>query len=128
MNIINILLVGVGGGLGSIARYLVSKWADRNFTSVFPYGTLTVNIVGSFLLGALLALLMKKTGLHTHEWKLFLVTGFCGGFTTFSTFAGENVTLFSQKFPATALLYIVASVAGGLLAVWAGFALSRNFF
>ena len=128
MNIVNVLLVGAGGCLGSIARYVTVYSIDRKLNSIFPYGTITVNFAGSFILGFVLALLMKKTGTHPQEWKLFLATGFCGGFTTFSAFAAENINLFGQRFPATALLYISASVIGGLVAVWAGFAMAKNLF
>ena len=128
MNVLNILLVGAGGCLGSVARYVAVTSIDKKLNSIFPYGTAAVNIAGSFVLGFVLALLMKKTGTHLHEWRLFLITGFCGGFTTFSAFAGENLNLLEQKFPATAVLYISVSVVGGLLAVWAGFAMTKNFF
>jgi CrcB protein len=101
---------------------------DRRLLSIFPYGTLVVNITGSFLLGVILAWAAKKTGTHADEWKLFLGTGFCGGFTTFSAFAAENLVLFEQKLTAAALLYILASIVGGLVAVWLGFAVSRAMF
>lgn len=126
MNIMNALLVGAGGCLGSIARYLTVISVDKRLNSVLPFGTLTVNIAGSFVLGFVLALVMRKTGTHMQEWKLFIGTGFCGGFTTFSAFAAENVSLLEQKFPATALAYITVSVVAGLLAVWLGFALAKN--
>lgn len=126
MNAMHILLVGAGGFIGSIFRYVTVLSVDRKFNAVFPYGTLTVNILGSFVLGFLMVLFLKKTGTHPVEWKLFLATGFCGGFTTFSAFAAENISLFEQKFPATAMLYIAISVTGGLLAVWAGFAAARS--
>lgn len=126
MNVMHILLVGAGGFIGSIFRYMTVLSIDRKMNAVFPYGTLTVNVVGSFVLGFLMALFLRKTGSHPVEWRLFLATGFCGGFTTFSAFAAENVNLLGQKFPATALLYIAISVTGGLLAVWAGFAMGRN--
>lgn len=126
MNVIHILLVGAGGFIGSIFRYMTVLSIDRKMNAAFPYGTLTVNVVGSFVLGFLIAVFLRKTGIHPVEWRLFLATGFCGGFTTFSAFAAENVSLFDQKFPATALLYIAISVTGGLLAVWAGFAVARN--
>jgi fluoride exporter len=126
MNIFNILLVGAGGCLGSVARYVTVVSIDKRLNGVFPYGTLAVNVLGSFLLGFVMAMLVRKTGSHLQEWKLFLGTGFCGGFTTFSAFAAENVGLFQQKFPATAILYIAGSVLLGLLAVWLGFAMARN--
>lgn len=126
MNILNLLLVGAGGCIGSMARYITVLSVDKKLNALFPFGTAIVNVVGSFLLGFLLAFLMKKTGSHPQEWKLFLGTGFCGGFTTFSAFAAENANLFQQKFPGTALLYIAITVALGLLAVWSGFAVGRN--
>ena len=127
MNTTHVLLVGAGGFFGSIARYLTVISVDKKLNSIFPFGTLTVNIVGSLILGFFLALIAKKTGAHTDQWRLFIGTGFCGGFTTFSAFAVENVNLFQEKFPAWSLLYIIVSVVGGLLAVWTGFAISRAF-
>lgn len=126
MNVINILLVGAGGCLGSMARYITVSSLDRKVNSVFPYGTLTVNLLGSFILGFVMALVLKKTGTHHDEWKLFLGTGFCGGFTTFSAFAAENMNLFEQRFPGTAMVYIAISLIGGLLAVWMGFVLAKD--
>jgi len=126
MSIVNILLVGAGGCLGSMVRYLTVVSIDKKLNSVFPFGTFTVNLLGSFILGVVMAMILKKTGTHHEEWRLFIGTGFCGGFTTFSAFAAENMNLFEQKFPGTALLYIAFSLIGGLLAVWTGFALTRN--
>ena len=80
----NLLLVALGGGLGSVCRYLVSRMVE----SSFPWGTFAVNILGSLLIGLLVALVGK--GIVSNEIKLLLVTGFCGGFTTFSTFANES--------------------------------------
>ena len=127
MNIIHLLLVGTGGCIGSMVRYLAVIAVDKKLNSIFPYGTLAVNIIGSFALGLLLAWMTKKTGVSAMQWKLFLGTGFCGGFTTFSAFAVENFNLIEQKFPATAAFYIFASVAAGIFAVWGGFALARSF-
>lgn len=126
MNITYLLLVGAGGFFGSIARYFTVISVDKRLNSVFPFGTLTVNILGSFVLGVLLALLARKAGNYTEQWRLFLGTGFCGGFTTFSAFAVENFNLLQAKFPGSAFLYIIVSVGGGLLAVWSGFAISRG--
>ena len=125
MNITHLLLVGAGGFFGSIARYLTVISFDKRLNSIFPFGTLTVNIAGSLILGFLLAWAARKTGQHADQWRLFLGTGFCGGFTTFSAFAVENVNLFQEKFPTSAIVYIMVSVVGGLLAVWTGFAISR---
>ena len=125
MNIYNVLLVGAGGFIGSIARYLAVVNVDKRFNSVIPYGTLTVNLAGSFLLGLILAMAMKKTGVTSDQWKLFLGTGFCGGFTTYSAFAFENLNMFEQKYPGSAMIYIMISLAGGIMAVWAGVLLGR---
>ena len=86
----NLLLVAFGGAVGSVGRYLVSKWLEGGF----PWGTLTVNIVGCLLIGFLTGLVTKGT--LSPEMKLLLVTGFCGGFTTFSTFARSS---FARSFP-----------------------------
>jgi CrcB protein len=126
MNLMHVFLVGAGGFIGSVARYLTVISVDRRLSTQFPYGTLTVNLVGSFILGFLMAIFIKKTGLH--EWRLFLSTGFCGGFTTFSAFTAENMNLLEQKIPGTALIYIASSVIGGLLAVWTGFVLARSIY
>lgn len=125
MNMLHMLLVGAGGFIGSIARYLTVVTVDKRLNALFPYGTFLVNLIGSLLLGFLVAWMAKKTGASALQWKLFLGTGFCGGFTTFSAFAVENVNLFANKHPGTGVLYIVLSIAAGLFAVWAGFALAR---
>jgi fluoride exporter len=126
MSVMHVLLVGAGGCIGSMTRYLTVVSIDRKLNSVFPFGTITVNIVGSFVLGFLLAIAMKKTGANTLEWRLFLGTGFCGGFTTFSAFAVENLNLFGQKSPGIALVYILCSLAGGIAAVWVGMLAGRS--
>ena len=126
MNLYNALLVGAGGFMGSIARYLGVISIDKRLNSIFPYGTLAVNLLGSLLLGFILASVVKKTGIANDQWRLFIGTGFCGGFTTFSAFAFENLNLLEQKFPGSALVYILMSVAGGILAVWGGVLLGRT--
>jgi len=123
MDIYKILAVGLGGFLGSVSRYITVKSVDEKLNAIFPYGTLTVNIIGSLLLGIIYTLALKKAGV-TENWKLFLGAGFCGGFTTFSAFAWENFSLFQQKFIGTSLLYMLASLVLGILAlavgVWIG--------
>ncbi len=110
--------VALGGALGSVARYLavngLATWLGR----AFPYGTLTVNVVGSFLMGLALALLVQR-GLLGEPWRAGLMVGVLGGFTTFSAFAGETLLLAQQR-PAAALLNIGLHLALCLLAVWAG--------
>ncbi len=116
---IKLLVIGVGGFAGSILRYVIGKSIDGKISSSFPLGTLTVNIVGSFIIGFVYMLAMRKVGI-TENWRLFLGAGFCGGFTTFSAFAWENVNLLDQKLLGTSLIYISASIVLGLLAIVAG--------
>ena len=110
--------VALGGALGSVTRYLavngLAAWLGR----AFPYGTLAVNVVGSFLMGLALALLVQR-GLLGEPWRAGLMAGVLGGFTTFSAFAGETLLLAQQR-PAAALLNIALHLALCLLAVWAG--------
>ncbi|MCR5129868.1 MAG: fluoride efflux transporter CrcB [Prevotella sp.] len=114
----NLLLVALGGAVGSVGRYLVSKC----FEGAFPWGTLTVNLLGSLLIGFLVGLVAKGT--LSPEMKLLLVTGFCGGFTTFSTFANESFTMMKAGDALLTAVYIGASVALGILAVYLGMKIS----
>lgn len=124
MSFYKILLVGCGGFFGSIARYITAQTIDSRLNAVFPYGTLAVNIAGSLILGIIFGIFSQKSGDWTNV-KLLLITGFCGGFTTFSAFAFENLQLFQQRLVGTALLYIITSLVFGLLAVWVGVAIGR---
>jgi CrcB protein len=124
MTTYKILIVGFGGFIGSAARYIVVKTVDGRLNALFPYGTLTVNIVGSFLLGMIYMLAQRKAGL-SDEGRLFLGVGFCGGFTTFSAFALENFNLMQQKLPGISLIYITVSIILGILALAAGIWASR---
>jgi fluoride exporter len=126
MNFSSILIVGAGGFLGSIARYVTVRSIDQKLNAVFPYGTITVNIAGSFILGVLVGM-MGKQSLGSDNWKLFLGTGFCGGFTTFSAFALENVSLLQGRLASTSITYTLISLILGFLAVIAGAALGRIF-
>jgi CrcB protein len=125
MSFAHVLIVGLGGFLGSIARFLAVRSIDGRLNNVFPYGTLSVNLVGSFILGFVITYLSRKGG--DDQWKIFLGAGFCGGFTTFSAFAWENLTLFQGRLMSVSLLYIAASLVGGLLAVTFGSWCSRFF-
>jgi len=124
MNIYKLFIIGLGGFLGSVFRYIIVKSVNEKAPSLFPYGTLTVNVVGSFLLGIVYMIAMRKMGLSENA-KLFLGVGFCGGFTTFSAFAMENFSLIDQKMMGTSLLYISLSVVVGILAFAAGVWVSR---
>jgi CrcB protein len=124
MTIYKLFIIGLGGFLGSVSRYIIVKSVNEKVHSLFPYGTLTVNIVGSFLLGIIYMIAMRKIGL-SENGRLFLGVGFCGGFTTFSAFAMENFSLIDQKMMGTSLLYISLSVVTGILAFAAGVWVSR---
>jgi len=124
MNLYTLFIVGLGGFVGSTLRYLTVRLVDTKLNALFPFGTLTVNIVGSFLLGLIYMLAMRKVGISENA-KLFLGVGFCGGFTTFSAFALENFSLIEQKLIGTAVLYIIASVVMGILALAFGIWASR---
>lgn len=113
-----VLLVFLGGGFGSVLRYLVGKFLNSTETGI-PYGTFAANILGSLLIGIILGLAAKNDSL-TQNQTLLLATGFCGGFTTFSTFAYENhVFLKSGDFTSFAI-YTIASFIVGFLAVFLG--------
>lgn len=118
------LLVGFGGFLGAIVRYLVATWAARRFGLTFPWGTFAVNISGSFILG-FFATLSARLG-WADGWRLFVAVGFVGAYTTFSTFEWETLGLLADaKRVGAAALNIVGSVAAGLLAAFLGAALAR---
>jgi fluoride exporter len=120
------LLVALGGALGSVMRWLVSGWVQRlSPTSTFPWGTLTVNAVGSFAIGALLTLSLERA-LVSPQSRLFLVTGVLGGFTTFSAFSWESLALVRDAQWPAALGYVFGSLAVGLLAAFAGAALAAR--
>lgn len=119
-----LLFVAVGGAAGSVLRYFTWVAVSRFFSSAFPLATFIVNVVGCFLVGFLIGFLEKQQ-LTDSGIKWLLVTGFCGGFTTFSTFGHENISLFQSGNPALAFAYIGASLALGLAAVWLGLFLSQ---
>jgi fluoride exporter len=120
----NILWVGIGGGAGSIARYLCQRAMSSWFLNPFPIGTFVVNVSGCFLIGLLHAIAVKTNILNPGS-RLLLTTGFCGGYTTFSTFANENAELIRTGNFLTPALYISLSVLLGVAAVFAGDALLR---
>ena len=120
----NIVMVALGGSAGSILRYLCQRWVYQFYPHPFPWGTLLVNIAGCFLIGVFYSI-AEKSSLLTSEWRLLLTTGFCGGFTTFSAFAFENLTLFRSGDISYFLLYILASVVMGIAAVLGGITLIK---
>ncbi len=120
-----LFIIFFGGGLGSILRYLVNRWVAGLVTSAFPYGTFLVNITGCFLIG-FLVFFTERFGPSSLNWRLFLVTGFCGGYTTFSSFSFENIQLMTNQHIFTLLLYTLGSIALGFAATYVGIVLARN--
>jgi CrcB protein len=120
----NLLLVGLGGGLGSMARYLCQRWMNQLYPHHFPWGTFAVNITGCLLIGIFWGMSFRSFATN-ESWKLFLMTGLCGGFTTFSAFTLEGIGLMKENRMALFFLYIGASVITGLLATWIGMKISR---
>ncbi len=120
MLIRNIILVGSGGMIGSVMRYMASIMIRQEH---FPYATWVVNLLGSLLIGMIMGLSTKQDGFA--DWRLFLATGVCGGFTTFSAFAWENLQLLQQQRYSAFVLYMMGTVVLGLLAVTLGYWLTK---
>ena len=118
------LLVFLGGGLGSSLRYLVTI-AMNQYSKVLPFGTFTVNILGCLLIGMILGYAQKENTLTSNQ-ILLLATGFCGGFTTFSAFANENLELIKNGEIFNFSVYTIGSVLIGILAVYIGFYLTNR--
>lgn len=116
----DLLAVFVGGGLGSVARYLSGLVFLQRFGPGFPYGTLAVNLTGCFLIGIVAELAQTRAFGSGSAARVFLVVGILGGFTTFSTFAYDAVTLAGEALSIPAILYVLASVVGGIVAAFVG--------
>jgi fluoride exporter len=119
----NFLFVGLGGGIGAMLRYYFSSVIKH---TTFPYNTLLINIAGSLLIGIVFGL-TEKSNVISDQLKLFLATGICGGFTTFSAFSVENMQMLKEGDYTTAAVYIFASVALCIVAVFAGFKIINQF-
>ena len=115
-----IILVGIGGAIGSMLRYLL----QRQLNADFPLGTLTVNLLGCFIIGILWALVAKSELSNT--WRIALMAGFCGGFTTFSSFTLESLQLLQDNRYLFFTVYIISNVVIGLLATFAGYKIFSN--
>ena len=120
------LIVFLGGGLGAAARHGANLLVARAISSGFPFGTLAINVLGSFLMGAIVGYLAFRGEVSQH-WRLFLTTGILGGFTTFSAFSLETVLLYERGQLAMAIFYVVASVGLAIAGLFAGLSLLRHF-
>jgi CrcB protein len=123
----NILIVGTGGFIGSVMRYLVQIFVEKGMATTFPWGTFIANIAGSFIIGIVFAI-AEKGNLMNSEWRIFLAVGVCGGFTTFSSFAYNNLNLLKDHSYGQLLLNVGGSLFFGILAVYLGIILVRAIF
>jgi len=121
----HLLLVVVGGGMGAGTRYLLGTYVSRLYSGLFPIGTFLVNLTGSFLIGMLMTAFVYRTKIDP-AWRLFLVTGFLGGYTTFSSFEWETLAAIKGGVPLIALSNVLLSVVLGFVGVWAGSLLTRG--
>ncbi len=122
-----IFIVGAGGFIGSVLRYLVQVFVEKGLMSTFPWGTFVANIAGSFIIGAVYAL-AEKGNLMSAEWRMFLAVGICGGFTTFSSFAYNNLTMLKEGVYGQFIWNVGGSLFFGLLAVYMGMLLVRAIY
>jgi len=118
-----ILAIGLGSFIGGISRYLITLFIQNKFLSTFPFGTLCVNILGCFLIGVIYGLSDK--GNISPTWRLFLATGIMGGFTTFSSFSNETVSMLRDAEYVPAFSYVAFSVMFGLAATFGGISLIK---
>lgn len=121
----NYIVVFAGGGIGSVARYMVATWIGQRWGRSFPFGTFIVNVSGSFLIGLLMTLMAERF-LENPEWRLLIVVGGLGGYTTFSTFEYETGKLMAAGELIYAALNIVLSVIAGFAALKLGEVIARS--
>jgi len=121
-----ILLIAIGGGVGAVFRFLLSKGAQTLLGFTFPYGTLAVNIIGSFLIGLISIVIFEHVGEMAQDLRSLLIVGLLGGFTTFSSFSLETVSLWENRELFKTGLYLIFSVALCLVATWCGLTLGRR--
>jgi fluoride exporter len=119
-----IIYIAIGGAIGSVLRFLTTFFVSKIWSNQFPLATFIANLAGCFLIGLFIGILTKNN-LAESNLKWFLVTGFCGGYTTFSAFGIENYNLLQNNNPLMAFGYISLSVILGLFAVWFGLLLSK---
>ena len=122
------LLVGAGSFIGGNARYIIGRWAGTMVDARFPLGTFVINVVGSFILGLIAGFLSSRSVAHSDAIRLALGVGFCGGFTTFSTFEFETHALFEDGIWLTAVANMALSLFAGLAAVRFGLVAAKSWF
>lgn len=122
-----ILIVGAGGFLGSVCRYLTQIFVERIFHTIFPLGTFVANMLGCLIIGIAYGV-AEKGNLMSPEWRIFLTVGFCGGFTTFSSFAYNNLMLLKDNTILHLLMNVGLSVIFGILAVYLGILLVKSIW
>ena len=120
-----LLTVFIGSGLGGLTRFGLGRWIDSWHSQHFPYGTFIVNVVACFALGLVIGLADHRQMLSPTA-KLFLTVGFCGGFSTFSTFSSETLTLFQQGHNLTSVLYVLGTVLLCVTATFGGLFISES--
>lgn len=121
---LNYIFVSAGAAIGGALRYGISTYIQKNISVIFPYGTLVVNILGSFILGLIMFYLIEKE-LIGSEFRLFLTVGFCGGFTTFSTFSYETFILFRDSEFGLAIYNVFLNVGLCLLGIYLAYLISK---
>jgi fluoride exporter len=120
-----LMTIGLGSFIGGVFRYLIAEFVQTRYLSNFPIGTLTVNIIGCFLIGIVFGLADK--GNLSQEWRLFLATGLLGGFTTFSAFSIETIGMFRDGQFWNAAAYIIVSITLGLFVAFIGISIIKLF-
>ena len=125
MNAATIAAAGIGAALGGVARYVIGFWFLQRFGPGFPWGTLFINLTGSFLIAVVAELAGTRAFGITPTARIFIATGMLGGYTTFSTFSIDSLNLIESGGPSLTALYALASVGGGVLAAYAGQVLTR---
>lgn len=118
----NILLAGLGGSIGTMLRFASSHFFR---TPRFPFATLSINVIGSLIIGVVFGLAVRDSNFDSN-WKVFLASGICGGFTTFSAFSLENLQMLQQGKYFLLLVYILSSIIAGIFAAWIGYKLVTN--
>ncbi len=121
----SMLAVMLGGGMGAALRYIVASYVARFHNGPFPLGTFLINVTGSFMIGLLMTFFVYRSDLNP-AWRLFLVTGVLGGYTTFSSFEWETLTALKTGAWLAAMLNVVLSVALGFIGAWVGAALTEK--